>query len=720
MSDTASTVRTDDTEQKLESRDGTRKPSEVVERWLKELAAADTHERDWRVRADTIMKLYRDEREKNNEGDGTTHARRFNILYSNTEVLRGALYSNCPVPDVRRRFLDKEHAARVAALVLNRALVALLDRQNDGEDFDSLMKSAVFDMIVPGRGVARVKYVPTISKFQERVAAGAPPEGEEPAEDLQQDENGYFRVEEREEVVYEAVEPDYVEWSMFRYSPAKRWKKVRWVAFGELLTRDDLITQFGEKVGKAVEMKWMPKGMTESDENAIFKRALVWTIWNKTQKKCIVVSEGYKEAPLSEVDDPLGLQDFFPVPRPLYSIFTTDTLIPTPEYAIYQDHALQLDEIEERIAALTQALRFRGVRDASIEELELLATAGDNKFVPIKKYREFTEKGGLEQAFQALDISELASVIVELTKQAESKKAQIYEIIGISDIMRGASKAQETLGAQKIKNQWGSIRVGPRQSEVQRFARDLIRIQAEIIAEHFSPQTLAQMTGIDMFFSAAEKEQAKLVVPAGQPPGASDVRFLRPTWEEVMQILRSDKLRGFKIDIETDSTIKPQADEEQKNRVELITAVTGYLEKAWPAVSQGVIPKKFATELLMFGVRAFSAGPQIEELLDEWAGGALDGEQGQAPDPAKEAAAAEQKAQAEHANALRAIELQTATANMVKAKAQAYGELVKAENLEPGMQMEMTRKRAALAGVLDPAAAATPAQGGAPVGATVQ
>lgn len=709
----------EDTEQELEAKDGKPDPKAVVTRWLRELGAADRHEADWRERADKICKLYRDEREKASAEAGSSTTRRFNILYANTEVMKGALYSQVPAPDVRSRFLDKDAIARWSAFILNRALLASIEEMKDGEDFDALMKAVVFDMIVPGRGVARVKYTPTINRFEQRAEVPAPAEGAVLPEDVEQDEQGYFRMEQVEEVVYECAETEYVEWAMFRYSPAKRWKKVRWVAFGELLTRDDLVAQFGKDIGNAVVMKWMPKGMEDNAENQIFKRALVWTIWNKTQKRCIVVTEGYKDGPLQEVDDPLKLEDFFPMPRPIYDIPSTDTLVPTPEYAIYQDHAMQLDAIEERISVLTDALRRRGVYDASIEELEGLANAPDNKFIPVKNYREFMEKGGIEQAFQELDISGLSAVLLELMKQAESKKQQIYEIIGISDIMRGATKAAETLGAQELKSQWGSVRTGPRQSEVQRFARDMIRLKAEIIAEHFSAQTLATMTGIELFFTVAEKQQAQ-AAPAMPMPGVQpqpDIRLSRPTWEEVLKVLRDDKLRGFKVDIETDSTIKPKADEEQKNRIDLITAVSGYLEKALPAVAAGMMPKKFATELLMFGVRAFPAGPQIEELLDEWAGGSMDQQQGPAAeDPAKAMQAQEAQKIAAHQDALRKIEVDTATANMVQAKAKAYAELVKSESLEPGVQLDLLTKRAKLAGILDPNAGAE----GAPAGATVQ
>src|SRR4029079_14558223 len=82
----------------------------------------------------------------------------------------------------------------------------------------------------------------------------------------------------------------------------------------------------------------------------------------------------------------------------------------------------------------------------------------------------------------------------------------------------------ETFGAQRLKAQFGSTRVRRQQRAVQKWIRDLYKLKAEIIAEHFEPQVLQEITGI-----------------AVSP--------------EIVQLLRSDKLRGYRIDIETDSTV---------------------------------------------------------------------------------------------------------------------------------------------------------------------
>lgn len=573
----------------IESKQQDTEEGQITARWLRELSLAAAHEKKWRERAEKVIKRYRDE-----EADENRSAR-FNILYANTEVLRGVMYQRSPVPDVRRRFADRDPVGREAAQVLQRALSYTIEQT----DFDGMMAGVVEDVLLPGRGMARCRYVP---KFGPMIGADGRPVLDEAGKPMQQ-------------VVSESVETDYIEWDMVRISPAKRWSKVRWVAFGELLTRDELVEQFGD-VGKACALDWSPKDKEQDDD--LFKRALVWSIWDKATRKVHVVSKG-SERRLAVIDDPLNLEGFFPCPPPIYAISTTGTMIPIPEFTQYQDQAIELDTLTARIDALTSALRRRGLYNGSYPEIAKLASAGDNEFIPVEKYSELIEKG-IESAIWEAPIEMLAKVIVHLMQQREAVKQTIYEITGIADVVRGVSQASETLGAQELKARYANSRVGPRQKAVQTFARNLMRIGAEIIAEKFAPQTLAQMTGIDLAMDDAEKQalavQAEAAKASGAPAPAAG-KLKKPTWEQVMQILRDDKLRGFHIDVETDSTVQPDAAEEQKNRIELLSAITQFVQGIAPAVQSGAVPMDLAKEMLSFGVRAFRVSPQMEDALDQ-------------------------------------------------------------------------------------------------------
>src|SRR3990167_3871364 len=539
-----------------------------VNRWLREIELAASHEREWRERAEKLVKRYRDE-----DRDADTERKRFNILYSNTEVLKGIIYQKTPVRGVRRRFLDNDPIARQAAQILQRALSYSIDAY----EFDAVIQHSLEDVLLTGRAVACVKYVPTVAMQEVEV-------------------DGKTAAEERK--VYEEVACEYKLWKWVRISPAPRWEKVRWIAFGELMTRAELVKAFGDR-GARCGLDWKPDNNDDGDE--LFKRALVWVVWNKSSREVIFVSRGYPDAPLNVVPDPLGLEVFFPCPPPLYSTPTNDTMIPVPEFTQYQDQAAELDEVTDRIDHLISGLRRRGVYDNSYPELEKLQRAGDNEFIPVENFTSLSEKGGIAAALWEEPIEIIAKVLEHLYRQRDQLKQVIYEVTGIADIVRGSTAASETLGAQELKSKYANVRVAPRQKSIAYFARDILRLKAEIIAEKFDAQTLKMMTGADMW----------LVTVDGAKVDAT---------EQIMALLRNEKMRGFRVDIETDSTVNPDAEQEQKNRVQLLTAIAQFVNGIAPAVASGAMPIEVAYELLVFAVRSFKASPQLEDTLAGVAG----------------------------------------------------------------------------------------------------
>lgn len=617
-----------------------------VQHWMKEIQAASTHEKKWRERAEKIVKRYRDDDRKDEDNAQS----RFNVLFANVEVLKGVTYQKTPVPDVRRRFLDKSPVARQVAQILQRAISYSIETY----EFDSVMEAVVLDMLLPGRGVAAIKYVPTFGKQPMMDAMGQPVLGE--------DGKPVFPK------VYEEVRCEYFEWDMFRMKPAKRWSKVSWVAFGELYTKDDLKSAFGEEKANRCSLDWKPKDEENTDES--LKRALVWTVWDKKAKKVRFVSKGYPEAPLLEVDDPLGLEGFYPCPKPVYSIYGTTSMIPVPEFIQYQDQAIELDLITERIDKLVDQLRFRGVQDASKSELDKLADAKDGEFIPIENLAAMMEAGGLDKLMLTAPLDTLAKVLLGLYDQRERVLQIIYQITGLSDIVRGASKASETATAQELKGRYANVRIAPRQKAIAKFARDLFRMTAEIIAEKFEPETLKMMTGPDLWMIEQK-------VPNPQNPQQMVTQKVDAT-QQIMEMLRNEKLRGFNIDVETDSTIQPDAAEEQKNRIELLTGVSNFITGIAPAVQSGAMPKDVALEFLTFGVRGFKASPQLEDAIDRI------GEDKQDPQKVQQQAM-QQKAQAAEM-AVKEAEAQEAQAKAQEAMAKAKEAQIRAMIIEAQAQ----------------------------------
>lgn len=540
-------------------------PGDLSSFWQVQLALADKEQQDWIQDGRAVVARYKNEKRSAVRNDG----RRFNILYSNTETLKSALYGRTAKPDVRRRFADRDPVARQAADVVERALIDSAEVY----DVDTCIEQALHDYLLPGRGVVRVEYEPV---FGERPVVdpmtGQPllgPDGEPEME---------------RHIADQVVREKYVHWEDYRQSPARTDGDVWWRAYRHLMTRRDLRDNKFEDAG-SIPLNWAPDTDSRQPVPDDLKRAEVWEIWDKRERERVWIVKGY-DKPCRIDDDPYGLEDFWPQPAPLVSVSDTATTVPTPEFHTYRDQADDLDEITARISRLTRALKRRGVYDQAFQELKRLARAGDNEFIPVENYAALSTRGGLASAFQTEDIKTVAEVLQGLYAQRDMLIQGIYEVTGIADIMRGASDPNETLGAQKIKAQFGSTRMKRRQRAVQRWIRDLYKIKAELIAEHFEPEVLQQMTGT-----------------AVSP--------------EVMQLLRSDKLRSYRIDIETDSTIFEDAEAEKAAVTEMLTSVGTIMEKGLPVVQQMPPLAPLIFEMLSIALRTLKPGRQLEDVVEQ-------------------------------------------------------------------------------------------------------
>jgi hypothetical protein len=116
-------------------------------------------------------------------------------------------------------------------------------------------------------------------------------------------------------------------------------------------------------------------------------------------------------------------------------------------------------------------------------DLERLMDADDNQLVPAESGSSLAAEKGLQNAIWMMPLEMLVASLQQLLMAREQCKQTIYEITGIADIMRGQTNASETLGAQEIKEGWGKLRLKRLQKEVQRYARDLLRMMLEIAAE---------------------------------------------------------------------------------------------------------------------------------------------------------------------------------------------------------------------------------------------
>lgn len=542
-----------------------------VQKYLDMFTQYDKEFAKWEGRVEKILKRYRDERTT------TTAQSHYNILWANVQTLKAATFSRMPRPDVSRRFKDNDPVARVASLLLERALDFEITHTTD---FQEALTSCVYDRFLGGRGTAWIRYEPVIETDDTFIS-----EQEGESDNISE----YLDIEQSP--------VDYVHWRDFGHSTGRTWDEVSTVWRKVYMTRKMLKERFPEEnfgnLWQQIPLDASPDDTRTKMTEGVTKRALVYEVWCRDEKKVYWISKSMGKI-LDERDDPLGLEEFFPCPKPLYATLTNESIVPVPDFTLYQDQANELDTLSDRIKGLVDALKVRGFYDAANPDLNRLFTEGDNNtLIPVKNYAAFAEKGGLGGAVEFVDLAPIANALNLAYVAMGQVKQQIYDITGISDIIRGASVASETATAQQIKGQYATLRLKTYQDEVAMFASSILRIKAQIICQQFQPETILKIGGAELL-SDADKQ----MIP------------------QAMALLKDNPMRTFRVEVATDSMLYADEQQEKADRVEFLMSTSAFIEKAVQASQVAPEITPLILDLLKFGVTGYRVGRTIEGEVD--------------------------------------------------------------------------------------------------------
>ena len=635
-----------------------------AEYWLCEIEAAQARNDCWYEKADEADERYRDEDEKDERGFGG-----LNILWANVETQKAAIGEDFGKPQVTRVNMPDNDGglARHVAMIWERSIEASVKDADDNHD----IALATGDVFLPGRGQVWIEFDPGDGKWMSANICRV-----------------CFR--------------DYLQ------GHANRWGSVPWVARRHMFTKDELISECNmseedaEKVPLNITLPHNDKKDSASDQKGKeqFQRAEVWEIWAKyPEKSRIFVAIGHKDRVLRYDKDPLSIKGFFPCPRP-HQANGDESKPPLTDYSRYQDQADELDRISERIFVLTETLRRVGIHDKAFKELADMAEAEENTTVAVENWADLQQRGGLSKVQEWQDIVPIAQVLGELHKQRDSLLRLIYELSGISDLARGHTDPDETLGAQKLKQSFGSNRFKRREKESRRLAAEAYRIKGEVIAELFPREQLEQMSGISMplrsqiedakrqiaemqrAYQAAEKAGLPLPpINQAQLKHLMELAQTRFSWEDVAGVLRKDARRCYTVEVETDQTAFVDEEADKQNATQFFSTVMQAIQQIGPMIAGNPKNGEIFKQLVMFVISRFKAGRGLEEGLEDAIDGAIQQaaqQQGQQQqDPA--AAAKAQEAQ---------IKLQIAQVQLQKEQVQLQQATVEAQAAGAEIQLD--------------------------------
>jgi hypothetical protein len=535
-------------------------------------------DKEWRLDGDTAVKRYLDERPESAQPETDPKARKYNIFWANTQIVKSALYANPPKPSIKRQHDDaKDDVARTAALILQRMME--FDLQKDDSETHESLDNAVDDYLLPGLGQIWLRYDVETEKYQI-------PEQVDPLT------GAVIPATEAEKIVHEEICTDYVHWRDFFYSPCRTWKENWWVGRRVWMRKGKAEKKFGAEKIKAIvdnvktmeeEGKDMPKGFTDG-------KVEIFELWCEETNKVYFVNRHADEL-LDSKDDPLGLDEFFPCPKPLITTHSTSKFQPRSDYEMVRDQYEQLDTLNQRIDMLTRALRIVGVYDGTNAELKTLLSGNEMRMVPVDNWAAFGETGGLKGSVDWFPVEVIAAVLEKLMMQRTAVVGQIYELTSISDIMRGASNPRDTLGAQKLKAQYSSVRLQLKQQDVAKFVRSVLRLKCEIICRLFQPQTIIEQSQILLTESAA------LAGPA-------------------IELLKSYTASQYKIEISEETLSIADYNAERQLRVEYLSAVGQFISQAGTILEQRPEATPFLLQMIQWVTASFRGSSDIESVLD--------------------------------------------------------------------------------------------------------
>ncbi len=514
----------------------------LVEEWLKKIGEAEKAYAKYYDLVDETRDFYKDSKGSRNG--------KYNIFWSTVETLKPFLYFKQPKFYIERSEKNAGKAEKLACEILENALRWDLEQF----DFDSVIKYARNDFLISGAGIIWEQYKPEIEIRPDPLN----PENE-------------IAVKSGETVESVYIDPRYFLTDVNRVGV---WEDITWVARKIYMGKDEAEQEFDQ------EFLFADGGRRD---------ICIYEVWDKVSQKIYWLTKAVPDRFLKTEDNLLGVRGFFPCPKPIYATLTNNSVIPVPDYCMIKEMLNELNGINTRMKLTMQALKVSGAYDNAFPELADILNK-DVTLVAVSDFVKLRESGGIRGVVDFAPLEQYVTALEQLANRRQDVIANIFDVTGVSDIMRGSSNAAETATAVTKKTNFGTLRNQDRQNDMQRFIRDLLQIKAEVICEMFDAGRLAS-------FLDKEKRQDGAQVA------------------EAVKLLKTEKLRGMLFTVETDAVFNRE--EESNKVVNAVKIINETVTTALTTVSQQPLLLPLYKAMMAAVVDTLPRGRSFETVLDK-------------------------------------------------------------------------------------------------------
>lgn len=515
--------------------------SEVSE-WLEKITKSENIYADYHKLFEDIRKYYRNETRKDKQ----------NIFWSSVETLKPFLYFKQPKPYIERKEKSDNKVHNFACRILEKALCNSLDNF----DFDSVIKYARNDFLIGGSGIIIERYIP---KFSNIVT----------------DDGTCFEIKTDENVISEYVNPINF---ICDTDKVGTWEDCTWFAIRQYMTFSEVITNFGENFRDLL----FDYSMNDT------KSIEVYEVWDKKSSSVMYLTKALPHSFLKVISKNHLSDNFFPIPKPLFATTTNDGIIPIPDYIQIKPLLDELDGVTSRMEKTMKALKISGCYDNAFPELANILNK-DTTLVAVSDFDRLKSAGGIKNIVDFMPIEQYITALQTLASRRKEIIEAIYEITGVSDIMRGTSNSNDTATAVTKKTNFGTLRNQDRQNDMNRFISDLFKIKAEYICSYFAEDKLLSFLPTD--------DQ------------------ILPEAHKAVSVLKNDKLRDMVLGIESDLTFN-EADKKAQN-IEAVTSIHTMIAQAFDVVSKQPALLDLYRQMISSIVACLSNARQYEGVLSQ-------------------------------------------------------------------------------------------------------
>ena len=605
--------------------------------WKAQITQSEERRRKFIESAEESIRVYNAQKQVGILNDAE---RRLNVWWYCINTLLPAYYSSTPKAEVNLRKRTGGVPYELGSVILERNTQFVMDTHFD---FDKVGYNAALQFLLTGQSVLWARYAAKFETILEEIAVIKDPSGQlidgsgrpytGDTSILQPGEGNILVASmEVERKVREKALLDVIQYNDYNCSDARTEDEIEWQSRRAFLDRSQAEQLFGKDVAEDLVYDSFPEVMKKDlarKEDKYEGKAELHEIWCEATNKVYWLQKTGEKIIIESSEPPTKFEKFYPC-SVIRQSADPDSVVPVSDYSHVRDQILEVERLTTRIHAVTQAIRTNFLYDAAMGPTVEQLFAGDLKGTPIINWPSYKGRGGLQAGVEFYPVEPFVNALNTLQGARGSALQQLYETLKVSDLLRGTSEQYKSATANRLENQWSSLGLVVRQNMFSKFISDAISNLGTIIAEQFDEETILEIGDADALIEptiylpppppappAPEMgpEGMPPMAPPMPPPAPDPLQKIDEMKQQIIDLLRDNRKRSYRIQIASDSMIAIDQQQQQQDGAMLIQQAGQFFDQMRGLVDQYPPLLDFSISLFQNMIKRMKGGKELDGIF---------------------------------------------------------------------------------------------------------